>query len=442
MLHSRRMIAPDPALSTRAVHAGRADLRDLGVHALPIDLSTTYPLPDVQAGGDSYERLAGGEDLAPGASPVYARLWNPTVARFEDAVADLEGGAGAVAYGTGMAALSAVLVAAGQDERARGGEAAHVVAVRPLYGGSDHLLATDLLGTRVTFTDPRGCPLEGLVAALRPSTRVVLVETPANPTLELVDLEALVAVVREHAPGALVAVDNTFATPVLQQPVRHGADLVLHSATKFLGGHGDAMGGVVVVAPGREQVLARLRTVRALTGALLHPMGAYLLHRGLATLPLRVREQQATATHLAAALADHPAVEAVHHPSVPGRDPHGLVGTQLAGPGSVLAVRVAGGLDAAARVASSLRLLTHAVSLGGVDSLVQHPAALTHRPVQGDARPDPGLLRLSVGLEDVHDLLADWLRALDQVVPRSRRPDGAGAHSTGRAHHVQSVVAT
>ncbi len=415
MLHRHAMRHTDLAPSTRAVHAGRADLRDLGVHALPIDLSTTYPLPDVAAGGDSYEHLAGGGDLAAGASPVYARLWNPTVARFEDAVADLEDGAGAVAYGTGMAALSAVLVAAGQEEREHGGGAAHVVAVRPLYGGSDHLLATDLLGTRVTFTDPRRCPAEALVEALRPTTRVVLVETPANPTLELTDLRATVALVRAHAPHALVAVDNTFATPVLQQPVHHGADLVLHSATKFLGGHGDAMGGVVVVAPGREGVLARLRTVRALTGALLHPMGAYLLHRGLATLPLRVREQQATATGLAAALADHPAVEAVHHPSVPGADPLGLVGTQMSGPGSVLAVRVAGGLAAASRVASSLRLVTHAVSLGGVDSLVQHPAALTHRPVRGEASPHPGVLRLSVGLEDGGDLLADWVQALDRV---------------------------
>lgn len=409
------MRTPEPALSTRAVHAGRADLRDLGVHALPIDLSTTYPLADVASGGDSYEHLAGGGDLGPGASPVYARLWNPTVARFEEAVADLELGAGAVAYGTGMAALSAVLVAAGQDEREHGGSAAHVVAVRPLYGGSDHLLASDLLGTRVTFTDPRSGTVEGLLAALRPTTRVVLVETPANPTLELTDLGELAAVVHAHAPQALLAVDNTFATPVLQQPVRHGADLVLHSATKFLGGHGDAMGGVVVVAPGRERVLARLRTVRALTGALLHPLGAYLLHRGLATLPLRVREQQATATRLAAALADHPAVEAVHHPSAPGADPLGLVGTQMSGPGSVLAVRVAGGLAAASQVASSLRLVTHAVSLGGVDSLVQHPAALTHRPVQGDASPRPGLLRLSVGLEDGAGLLADWVQALDRV---------------------------
>jgi cystathionine beta-lyase/cystathionine gamma-synthase len=418
-----------PSLRTRAVHAGRADLGDLGVHALPLDLSTTYPLPDVVAGGDSYERLAGGGDLEAGASPVYARLWNPTVARFEEAMADLEHAVGAVAFGTGMAALSAVLVAAGQVERegtAATGEAAaagaHVVGVRPLYGGSDHLLATGLLGTTITWTDP-ALPVEDAVrAAVTPRTRLVLLETPANPTLDLVDVRAVVRAVRAVAPDAVVAVDNTFATPVLQQPLDLGADLVLHSATKFIGGHGDAMGGVVAVRPGLTAWLARLRTVRALTGALLHPLGAYLLHRGLATLPLRVREQQAGATTLAAALAGHPAVRDVLHPSRPGADPSGLVGRQMSGPGSVLAVRLRGGMPAAAAVASSLRLVTHAVSLGGVDTLVQHPAALTHRPVQGDARPDDGLLRLSVGLEDPADLLADLVQALDRAVLLEQAP--------------------
>ena len=418
-----------PHLSTRAVHAGRADLTGLGVHAPPLDLSTTYPLADVEAGGDSYERLATGGDLGPGASPVYARLWNPTVARFEEAVADLEHAGGAVAFGTGMAALSALLVAAGQVEReaadgdGAGGpdpRGAHVVGVRPLYGGSDHLLATGLLGTQVTWTDPSLAVTDAVRAAMTPRTRLVLLETPANPTLALVDVRAVAAAARSVAPDVVVVVDSTFATPVLQQPLSLDADLVLHSATKFIGGHGDAMGGVVAVRPGLDAWLARLRTVRALTGALLHPLGAYLLHRGLATLPLRVREQQAGATRLAAALAEHPAVAEVLHPSRPGADPHGLVGghvgAQMAGPGSVLAMRLHGGLEAASEVARSLRLITHAVSLGGVDTLVQHPAALTHRPVQGDARPDEGLLRLSVGLEDPTDLLADLVQALDRAV--------------------------
>jgi methionine-gamma-lyase len=384
---------------TRAVHAGREDLTRLGVHALPIDQSTTSPLPGVESGGLSYEELAAGGPLSPGASPVYQRLWNPTVARFEAAVASLEGTSEAVAFASGMAAVSACLLAA-----VSGGKP-HVVAVRPLYGGTDHVLATGLLGTDVTFA-----AASHVADAIRPDTGLVLVETPANPTLDLVDVAALVSA----AGGVPVVVDNTFATPVLQRPAELGAALVLHSATKFLGGHGDAMGGVVATS---AEWAARLRRVRAVTGGVLAPWAAYLLHRGLPTLPLRVRAQQETATRLAGWLQDQPGVARVHHPSLAAGDPCRLVGRQMAGPGSILAFELAGGFPAAAAVAESVRLITHAVSLGGVDSLIQHPAALTHRPVAPEARPSAGLLRLSVGLEDVDDLAADLAQALPSPKP-------------------------
>ncbi len=404
------------SLATRAVHAGRADLAALGVHAAPLDLSTTYPLPDVDTGGLSYEQLAGGMDCRPGQSPVYARLWNPTVARFEDGLAELENACGAVAFSTGMAALTAVLLGLGMEATSEGDDQRpRVLGLRPLYGGSDHLLATGLAGTRATFTDPSLPVPQALAAALTPDTRLVLLETPGNPTLDLVDVASVVEVVRARSPRALVVVDNTFATPVLQNPLSLGADLVLHSATKFLGGHGDAMGGVVAVGADAQPWVARLRQVRALTGALLHPMGAYLLHRGLATLPLRVRQQSENAGAVAAGLLAHPGVEQVCYPGLPGADPSGIVGRQMSGPGSLLAFRVAGGFPAACQVASSLRLVTHAVSLGGVDTLLQHPAALTHRPVADHAKPDAGLLRLSVGLEDPADVLADLVQALDRV---------------------------
>lgn len=378
-------------LDTRSVHAGRDDLAALGVHVPPIDLSTTYPLPGVDAGGASYDELAEGRG-PDGGSLVYQRLWNPTVARFEDALAELEQTDGAVAFGSGMAALTACLlatVAAGRP---------HVVAVRPLYGGSDHLLSTGLLGTTVTYVDPAG-----VAAAVRPDTGLVIVETPANPTVDLVDIAAVAAAAGDVA----VLVDNTFATPVLQQPARHGASLVLHSATKYLGGHGDVMGGVV--AAGVEWI-SRLRQVRAVTGGLLHPLAAYELHRGLQTLPVRVRAQQATAIKVADWLCAQPAVERVHYPGL--TDPSGLIGCQQAGPGAVLAFTLSGGYAAASQVASRLKLITHAVSLGGVDTLIQHPAALTHRLVAPDAKPSPGLLRLSLGLEDPEDLTSDLAEAL------------------------------
>jgi methionine-gamma-lyase len=379
---------------TQAVHAGRGDLTGLGVHTPPIDLSTTAPLPDLLAGGASYEAMALGGHPGAGGT-VYARLWNPTVARFEEALAVLEGAAEAVAFASGMAAMTAALLAATQ-QRGR-----HVVAVRPLYGGTDHLLGSGLLGTETTFTDAAG-----VATALRPDTALVIVETPANPSLELVDIAAVVAA----AGDVPVLVDNTFATPVLQNPLAHGAAMSLHSATKYLGGHGDVVGGVIAAG---EEWASRLRPVRAITGALLHPFAGYLLHRGLTTLPVRVRAQQHTAARIAVALVDHPAVARVRYPGLPGQDPTGLIGRQMRGPGAMIAVDLRGGFDAAALVTSQVRLFTHAVSLGGVDSLIQHPAGLTHRPVPAEARPDAGMLRLSIGLEEADDLLADLRHALD-----------------------------
>ncbi|MGH3372602.1 MAG: trans-sulfuration enzyme family protein, partial [Nocardioidaceae bacterium] len=229
--------------------------------------------------------------------------------------------------------------------------------------------------------------------------------TPANPTVELLDIGDVV----RQAADVPVLVDNTFATPVLQQPVRHGAALVLHSATKYIGGHGDVMGGLVATTGDWAE---RLRRIRAITGGLLHPLAAYELHRGLQTLPVRVRAQQEGAGKVAQWLAAHPAVERVLYPGLPECDPLGLVGRQQSGPGAVLAFALVDGYDAAAAVASGCRLITHAVSLGGVDTLLQHPAALTHRPVPAGARPNAGLLRLSIGLEDPADLIDDLALAL------------------------------
>ena len=382
------------SFDTLAVHAGRNGLTEQGVHAVPIDLSTTAPLPSVQDGGQAYEQMATGGVHREGQSTVYQRLWNPTVARFEQGVAVLEGAPEAVAFATGMAALSAVLLATVQAGKR------HVVAVRPLYGGSDHLLASGVLGTEVTFTTAAG-----VRSALRPETGLVMVETPANPSLELVDIAQLAA----DSDGVPLLVDNTFASPVLQQPLRHGATLVLHSATKFLGGHGDAMGGVVAASP---EWTTKLRRIRAVTGGILTPWPAYLLHRGLATLPVRVRAQQATAHKVAAALAGHGLVKAVHYPGLQECDPLGLVGTQMHGPGSLLAFELSSA-EHAERVPGAVRTVTHAVSLGGIDTLIQHPAGLTHRPVAAEAKPHARLLRVSVGLEDAADIVADLLQAIE-----------------------------
>ena len=389
------------SLDTRAVHAGRADLAGLGVHVPPIDLSTTNPLPDVDLGGACYEALATGGLPVPGGTHVYQRLWNPTVGRFEQALAELEHCEQAVAFASGMAAIAACLLAAAAEGRR------HVVAVRPLYGGTDHLLATGLLGSEVSWAEPGD-----VAAALRPDTGLVVVETPGNPTLELLDLADIARQCgggSGDGAGVPLLVDNTFATPILQRPAEFGASLVVHSATKYLGGHGVVLAGVVAT---NAEWAEKLRRVRAVTGGILHPLAAYLLHRGLQTLPLRIRHQSESAQKLADWLTAHPAVERVYYPGLAECDPRQLIGRQMSGPGAVLAISVRGGAQAAARVAGACELITHAVSLGGVDTLIQHPASLTHRAVAADAKPHASVLRLSIGLEDAEDLRRDLERAL------------------------------
>ena len=382
-------------MDTKAVHAGREDFARLTVHAPPLDLSSTYPIPDLGEAQEAFDALARGE--AEASNPVYARLHNPTVRRYERALAELEGTEDAVAFASGMGGLTACLLAACGERR-------HVVALRPLYGGTDHLLACGLLGLDVSWATEAG-----VASALRPDTGLVVLETPQNPTLGQVDIEAVVAA----AGDVPVLVDNTFATPILQNPAAHGAAFVLHSATKYLGGHGDVVAGIVACSGERA---ARLRQVRILTGGVLHPLAGYLLHRSLPTLPFRVREAQKRAQALAVRLAADPRVTRVLFPDLPGQDPKGLLGRQLRGPGSVIAFEVRGGIDAAARLLASLRLVTPAVSLGSTDSLIQHPAALTHRLVDPSAKAEAGitdgLLRLSVGLEDADDLWADLSRGL------------------------------
>lgn len=401
-------MAPHP--ETIAVHGGREAFAALGVHASPIDLSSTYPVPDLAGAVASIDALVAG--APPDGNPIYSRLHNPTVARAEEAIAQLEGASATVAFASGMAAYTAVLLAA----RQRGG---HVVAVRPLYGSADHLLASGLLGLDVTFAAP-----DGIAEACRDDTAIVCIETPANPTLDLLDISDIV----RQAGAVPVMVDATFATPMLLQPLAHGATLVLHSATKALSGHGDVLAGVVSASD--PSWIAALRQVRLLTGSVLHPLAAFLLHRGLATLALRVERAQANALVIADRLAAHPAVRAVFHPGREGTDPRGVLGRELRGPGSTLAFALAtDDAEAPARLLAALSLLTPAVSLGSTDTLIQHPASLTHRVVPDDVRVahgiSPQLLRLSVGIEHVEDIWADLSRGLGAVAPSAPHPHHA-----------------
>lgn len=385
-----------PHLDTLAVHAGREDFNRIGVHAPPIDLSTTYPTPDLAIGTASFDALVAGEASAE--NPIYARLHNPTVARVEKAVAQLEGMPACVAFGSGMAAMTAVLL----EAKSRGN---HILAVRPVYGTSDHLLASGLCGIETEFVSAHE-----IAARLRSDTALVIIETPANPTLQLVDIAAVV----EAAGSVPVLVDSSFAPACIQRPVDFGASYVLHSATKFLSGHGDVMAGVVSCSESRAKPL---RTVRAATGALLHPLAAYLLHRGLATLSLRVERAQNNAEIIARRLARHPAVASVHFPSMHTGAQAEIYRKQMQGPGALMAFELKSGYDGAAAVLASVRLCTPAVSLGSVDTLIQHPAGLTHRVLSEAAREQhgisAGLVRLSVGIEQVEDIWCDLEQALN-----------------------------
>lgn len=373
-----------------AIHAGRHGLTG---HAAPLDLSTTFRIDDLAGAVTGIDAMA--EGRACEGNPVYSRLHHPTVARFEEAIAALERTEAAVGFGSGMGAITAVLMAAGMRGK-------HVVAVRPLYGGTDHLLESRLLGLDVTWATA-----DTVAEAIRSDTSLVLAETPANPTLDLVDIRAVV----EAAGDVPVMVDSTFASPILQSPATLGARFVVHSATKLIGGHGDAMGGVVACS---QADAAALRQMRILTGAVMHPMSGWMLHRGLQTLAARVEWAQRSAIVLAGRLREHAVVERVLYP---GYDHAALVGEgrQMRGPGSMLSF-VLPSAEAAEAVMKRVQLITPAVSLGSTDSLIQRPAALTHRVVSEEGRRAggvvPGLLRMSVGLENADDLWRDLEIAL------------------------------
>lgn len=380
-------------LAARTVAAANGVAQDAAFGAViaPIHLSTTFKFPAFEQAGP-YD---------------YSRLGNPTRDALADTIAKLEGGARAVMVASGMAALDLAL------SSLRPGDL--LVAPHDCYGGTHRLLSfRSARGHyRVTFvdqTDP-----EALAAALAEKPKVVLIETPSNPLMRVVDIRRVTAAAR--AVGALAVVDNTFLSPALQQPIALGADLVVHSTTKFLNGHSDVIGGAVIAADKAvgEELAAWANTI-GVTGS---PLDAYLTLRGLRTLFVRVEQQQRNAGRLAAFLEAHPAVARVHYPGLTTHPGHALARSQQAGFGAMLSFELAGGREAVKSFVEALRVFTLAESLGGVESLVAHPPTMTHAAMDPEARAiagiTDGLLRLSVGLEAEADLLADLSRALEAV---------------------------
>lgn len=383
--------------STRAVWGGEPETGPEGVTVMPVFHGVTFGFADL----DDWRAVALGE--RPG--HVYSRNTNPTVAVFEDKVRALEGAAAATSFATGMAAVSNTLFTLlSPGDR--------VVSIKDSYGGTNKLFIEFLprFGIEVELCETTDH--EAIERAVAQGCKVLYLESPANPTLKVVDIARLTKAA--HAVGATVVVDNTFATPVNQNPLALGADLVLHSATKFLGGHSDAMGGVVC---GSKELIGRLYHFREINGASLDPMSAFLLTRGIKTLELRVERQNANAMKVARFLAGHPAVAAVHYPGLDSHPGHEIAKRQMRGFGGVLAFSLKGGYEAMRTVVDALRLAHRAASLGSVGTLVGPPAVTSHVELTEAERAAAGipesLVRYSTGIENADDLIADLTQALD-----------------------------
>jgi methionine-gamma-lyase len=387
----------DLKFATLAVHAGEAPCKVTGAIDPPIYQSTTFAAAD----SDEMAALYAGEK--PGYT--YTRYGNPTVHAFEEKIAALETGEAALAFGSGMAAISSAILG-----YVKAGD--HVVAARSLYGATYDFLNRILPTLGVSTTFVQSTRSEDFEKAIRPTTRLIYLETPSNPVLEILDIAALAGIARSHGIPSMM--DNTFASPVLQQPLKLGVTVVVHAATKYLCGHGDAMGGAVI---GPQDYINHLNLdILRDFGGVMSPFNAWLILRGIHTLHLRVPAQCANAEKIAEFLAQHPKVEHVNYPGLPTHPGHDLAKRQMKGFGAMMSFEVKGGYEGGKRVMDRVNIFARAASLGDTRSLIVHSASTSHRAVPRERRLaigiTDGLVRLSVGVEAVEDLILDLYRAL------------------------------
>lgn len=392
------MLNAPTSFATRAIHHGYEARDHQGALNPPIYLSSTFTFDSAEAGGAMFAGAAEGH--------FYSRISNPTLEHLERRIANLEGAEAGLCAASGMGAITSTLwtfLQAGDE----------VILDKTLYGCTFAFLTHGLPRFGVTVRPIDLSDPANLDAAIGPKTRIVYFETPANPTNRLVDIAAISGIAHRH--GAKVVVDNTYATPVLTRPIEHGADIVLHSATKYLSGHGDVIAGLVV---GRAADIAQIRLVgiKDMTGAVMSPFSAMLLLRGIKTLELRVKSHSAAALTIARALESHPAVKCVHYPGLDSFPQAALARRQMAAFGGMIPFEVVGGKANGIAMMNRLNLIQRAVSLGDAESLIQHPASMTHSTYTPEERAAhgiaEGLVRLSVGLEGVDDILNDLMQAL------------------------------
>ncbi|WP_027245948.1 methionine gamma-lyase [Leisingera daeponensis] len=384
--------------ATRAIHHAYNPQDHDGALTPPLHLTSTFTFETAEAGGEMFAGERPGH--------IYSRISNPTCDLLEQRIAVLEGAEAGLALSSGMGAITAVLwtLLSPGDE---------VIVDKTLYGCTFAFMRHGLAKWGVTITHVDMTDPENLRAAVSEKTRVVYFETPANPNMRLVDIAASAEIA--HAAGATVVVDNTYATPYLTRPIEHGADIVLHSATKYLGGHGDVVAGLVA---GTAEQIAEIRLVgmKDMTGAVMAPFNAMLILRGIKTLNLRMDRHCATARVVAAYLESHPAVGAVYFPGLDSFEQRAIAERQMDQPGAMIAFEAKGGLAGGIAFMNRLEMIQRAVSLGDAETLIQHPASMTHSTYTPEERAEhgisDGLIRLSVGLEDAEDILADLEQAL------------------------------
>lgn len=394
------MIDTTAGFATRAIHFGYDPQDEHGALTPPMHLSSTFAFETAEAGGEMFAGTRPGH--------FYTRVSNPTNELLERRLAALEGAEAGLAAASGMGAITAVMwtfLSPGDE----------VITDKTLYGCTfsflrDGLSRFGITVTHVDLTDP-----QALIDAISPKTRIVYFETPANPNMRLVDITAISGIAR--AAGARTVVDNTYATPFLTRPITLGADIIVHSATKYLGGHGDLIGGLVA-GSAEDMTQVRVVGIKDMTGAAMSPFNAFLILRGLKTLQIRVERHCRSAMEVARWLEAHPAVSVVHYPGLDSFPQHELAKQQMADFGGMIAFELKGGMTAGVTMMNRLHLIRRAVSLGDAESLVEHPASMTHATYTPEERlahgiPD-GLVRLSVGLEDVADILTDLTQALPE----------------------------
>ncbi|MBU1106416.1 MAG: PLP-dependent aspartate aminotransferase family protein [Candidatus Riflebacteria bacterium] len=385
---------------TACIHAGQAPDKLFGGVSVPIYQSSTFAFEDADQGA---ARFSGKDD-----GYKYTRIGNPTTAVLENCIAELEGGAAGLATATGMSAISTVFMTFL-------GAGKHAISTGSVYGPSRTLLENELgrFGVESTFVDTSDA--QNVKTAIKSNTALIYIETPANPTLSITDIVAVAKIAKEA--GIPLVVDNTFCSPLLQKPLKLGADIVLHSMTKFINGHSDVVAGIVVAK--NLELRSKMHKVLCQMGGTIDPHQAWLVLRGVKTLALRVKSAQASAMRLAEELEKHPKVEWVKYPGLKSHPQYELAKKQMEGPGAMISFEVKGGVKAGKTVMDSVNLSTLAVSLGGIESLIQHPASMTHAGMGAVARAEAGisdgLIRFSVGCEDFEDIKADLWQALDKI---------------------------